>query len=538
MKIKAKDLPAQSRLFVDYLENYSRLAAYFNIPYFDESAIATHFDILNQHAYPSQQLAEVLMDQNSAFGAGSRTMEHLEALHSGKAYVVITGQQVGLFGGPLYVLYKALTAIKLADRWRRLFQRCFVPVFWLASDDADFVEVNHVTFLEKSFENKTLILDLKPDGQVPVHQIRLGPQIEPVLQALDASLHQTEFKAEILGRLAAAYQPKASMSQAFGTWMMTLLRDFGIVLIDPADRRIKALLTDVFAQEIRERSPSTEAVLETTQRLEKSGYSPQVPLRHGRLNLFYLDGERKALELDGDGFRTTDASCKFTESELLDLVASHPERFSPNVILRGITQDSIFPTAAYIAGPSEIAYFAQLKGVYARFDVPMPVIYPRKSLTLIEPNIDRIIDKFSLTMQDVWCGVDEKLKALARQQLPGSLLEALAAMRESWPQQVLGLRDEVHRVDPTLVKMLENTAGKLRGTIDLLEKKIVQAGKRKNDIARQQLQKVGAALYPNQMLQERVHNVTPYLVKYGPLFIERLYEVLDIAGYCHQIVRL
>lgn len=538
MKITPSDLPGASKLYCDYIAHAEHLQSFFRVPYHRDPDILEHAEQLQSRTYPRAELAGILEHQNRRFGATSKTFAHLDQLKNSKTFVIITGQQVGLFGGPMYVLYKALTAIKLADRWSRVHNRPFVPIFWLASDDSDYDEINHLTFLNKQFENQTLSLEKSVQGNVPVSAIPLGKKIDELIESFAENVRESEFMQEVVQPLRAAYASSHSMSEAFGRWLMHCLKDFGLILIDPSDAKIRAFFSDIWVREIENGSPSTQAVLKTSEALSRKDYSPQVPLREGRLNLFYLDDERKPLEIVDDGFRTTDGTLHFAKQELLGLAREHPERFSPNVILRGITQDSLFPTVAYVAGPAEVGYFAQLKGVYEAFEVPMPAIYPRKSLTLVEPTIDRIIDKYDLRMQDAWGQIEHFITELARKRLPESLSSQIAAMKADWPQALHDLRGEIEQLDPTLVKMLENTAGKMANIVETLEKKIVQAGKRQDDITRQQLYKVAAALYPNQSLQERVHNFTPYLIKYSPLIIERIYEVLDISSEHHQIVRL
>lgn len=538
MKIEAHSLPGANSLYVDYLQHFDKLAAFYALPYQSEHPFREQIARLHKRNYSAKKLAPILERQNRHFGAGKATQSNIDLLAGGNAFAIVTGQQVGLFGGPMYVLYKALTAIKLADRICRQCRQNLVPVFWLAADDSDFAEVNHTTYLDKNFVNATLKIEQQAAGNVPMAEVQLGEQINQVLDEIDSGLIETEFKTDVLSALRDAYQPASSMSDAFGRWLMHCLNEFGLILVDPTDPEIKKLISTVYAGEIEHDSPSTKAVLQTSARLEAAGYSPQVSLREGRLNLFYLAGERKPLELQNGRIQTTDETHDFSRAELVELANKQPEHFSPNVILRPITQDVLFPTVAYVGGPAEIAYFAQLKQVYAHFDIPMPIIYPRKSVTLLEPAIDRILDKYDLALPDLWGNVETHITAFTRQHLPQELLDALAELKSAWPQRLLELRDLINQVDPTLEKMLENSAGRIDGTIDNLEKKIVQAGKRQHDIIRQQLQKASAALYPDNNLQERVHNFTPYLVKYGPALIERLYDVLDITSFSHQVVRL
>jgi len=538
MKILPADLPGVNRLYMDYLRDFRRVAPFYRMDYASDKSVLQQIDILHDRRYPRIELGRALDKQNQAFGAGKATMKNLEDLALGNANVIITGQQVGLFGGPFFVLYKALTAIKLADRLSRICNDCFVPVFWLATDDSDFVEVNHTTILSRDYQNLRLELPVPDAAAVPVGQRRLGDEIEALLQQLAEVTPETEFKDEILQGLREAYRPDHSLGQAFGRWLMHLLGDFGLILVDPSDPELRQLAAPIFEKEIRDASPSTQAVLDASQKLEAAGYTPGVRLRPGFLNLFYVDNERHALEFKNGRIRSTDGRFDFSRDELLGLLAEHPERFSPNVALRAPMQDFIFPTVAYVAGPAEIAYFGQLKGVYALYDIPMPLIYPRKSATLIEPGIDRILDKYHLHLRDIWGDIEQRISQVTRQNLPEALLQQLQDFRQHWPQELLQLREEIIRIDPTLERMTASTAARVAGAVEHLEKKIVQAGKRQNDIVAKQLRKAAAALYPEHTLQERKHSYVPYLMKYSRTFIERLYEVMDIAGFCHQIIRI
>ncbi len=538
MKIRATDLPGVNAIYKDYIHNFQRVANYYSMDYAKEKSVLDQVERLRNRRYPRIEVGRALEKQNKAFGAGKATLKNLEDLALGNANVIITGQQVGLFGGPMYVLYKALTAIKLADRLSRVCKDCFVPVFWLATDDTDFHEVRAVTVLTKNYENIRLELDPGLSHNQPVSGVILPGQITALINELDALSLDTEFKTEILQALREAYQPGRSLGEAFGRWIMHLLQDFGLILIDPSDPEIKKLAADIFIKEIQENSPSTEAVLSSTRQLDADGYTPQLHLRPGFLNLFYFSQQRHALEYRNQKIRSTDGAISFEREQLVTLARQHPEQFAPNVVLRALMQDYIFPTVAYVAGPAEIAYFAQLKHVYEIYDLPMPLIYPRKSLTLIEPAIDRILDKYQLRVPNFWGNVEEEINKITRQHLPESLFQALNVYRQEWPQSVRKLKPEIQKVDPTLEKMTDSTAGRIAHALDQLEKKVLQAGKRQNEIVRKQFAKASASLYPEHTLQERRHNYTPYLVKYGPIFIERLYEVMDIAGFCHQLVRL
>ncbi len=538
MKISAGNIPGTNTLYKNYLTAFDQVAEFYAHPYRGETAIASQAAQMEARPLDRRALGEVLREQNTRFGAGDKTFANIDKLVHDNALVIITGQQTGLFGGPLYVLYKALTAIKLVDRLGRQCERCFVPVFWLASDDADFAEVDHIDLQDKNHALHRLALQAQPPAGRPVSEFILPETISGLIDELDHLTQNSEFKPFLLDIIKQSYAPGTSLSDAFGRWLMTLLREFGIIFIDPSDARIRRLAAPVFEWEIREHSPSTTAVLASTQRLQQKHLPAQISIREGRLNVFYLDGRRHSLAFKNGSIHSTDGSLQFSHQELLALVQEHPERFSPNVVLRALTQDYIFPTVAYVAGPAEVSYFAQLKGVYERFGVPMPIIYPRKSLTLIEPSADRIMDKYHLSITDFWQNPEVLLTELARQAIPDDLSAELQRLKKRWSADLQSLEQAFDHLDHTLLPMLQNAEGRAIATLNHLEKKILQATKRKQETVRAQIMRVANSVYPHQTLQERVHNYTPWLFKYGPDLVERLYELLDVSSFEHQLIRL
>ncbi|KAA3620084.1 MAG: bacillithiol biosynthesis cysteine-adding enzyme BshC [Calditrichaeota bacterium] len=538
MKINADRLPGVSDLYKDYVNNFDKVAAFYEFDFHHESSFKNQVEKVQARNYPREALGRILHRQNSKFGAGERTFDSIECLEKNNANVIITGQQVGLFGGPLFVIYKALTTIKLAEKLGRTCQNGFVPVFWLASDDSDFAEVNHVNFIGRDNSLNRAQLELEHNQKQPMGQTQLTPAIDELFKTFPEYFHDTEFKSTILNTLQDAYNSQSSMSDAFAQWLMFCLKDFGIVLIDPSAPEIKELVTDIYYHEIKQRSPSTTAVINYSEKLQESGYHNQIQIREGRYNLFYHSAGRTGLEMQDGAIVSSDSLHTFSEKEMLAELQEYPQKFSPNVALRALTQDTLFPTIAYVAGPAEVAYFAQLKGVYQAFDVPMPIIYPRKSATIIEPAIDRLLDKFSLDATDIWQPVDRLFGDIVRGNVPDTFFDAILKLQNEIPGKLSALQDEIIKIDPTLEKMLQNTAGKIQSSIDNLEKKTVQAARRKETQIQDQLTRLADAIYPNQTLQERVLNYVPMMIKYGPEFIEKVYDDLTISSFDHQLIRM
>ncbi len=532
-------MPGVKPLVADYLTDFTKVSQFYNGDYRLPKDFLDRTDSVKSRKLSLGQLVPILKEQNQKFGCGVQTLEKIDLLLERRACAVVTGQQTGLFGGPLFTIYKALTAIKLAERLSRTCEGCFVPVFWLASDDHDFLEVNHININDKS--NQPLKITYNghsSDNKIPVSEIKLNDQVDSLLQKLDDETNPSEFKAEILNQLSAAYIPETIFSQAFGAWLTALFKTFGLILIDASDTRIKKLGATVFRKEIAEDSPSTKSAIAASTRLNEKNYHSQVQLKPSFLNLFYVERERNSIEIKDGSFSVKGTENSFTKDELLHKLETQPERFSPNVLLRPLYQDALLPTVAYVAGSAELAYYAQMKGIYDAFDIPMPIIYPRKSLTLLEGKIEKVLDNYDLKVPDFWNNVEALINEIAKAQLPESLEKRIRCASLCVNKNLQALEDTVIEFEPTLKNTVENVKGRILGQMDGLEKKILQAYKKRNEVIGQQIHKAQNSLYPNNNFQERELNILPYLFKYGLGFIDQLYESLDISNFEHQVIKI
>jgi len=539
LKTSINQMPGVKPLVADYLTDFTKVSEFYNGDYRLPKDFLDRTDSVKSRELPLGQLVPILKEQNQKFGCGVQTLEKIDLLLERRACAVVTGQQTGLFGGPLFTIYKALTAIKLAERLSRTCEGCFVPVFWLASDDHDFLEVNHININDKS--NQPLKITYNghsSDSKIPVSEIKLNDQVDSLLQKLDDETNPSEFKAEILNQLSAAYLPETIFSQAFGAWLTALFKTFGLILIDASDTRIKKLGATVFRKEIGEDSPSTKSAIAASTRLNEKNYHSQVQLKKGFLNLFYVERERNSIEIKDGSFSVKGTENSFKKDELLHKLETQPERFSPNVLLRPLYQDALLPTVAYVAGSAELAYYAQMKGIYDAFDIPMPIIYPRKSLTLLERKIEKVLDNYDLKVPDFWSNVEALINEIAKAQLPESLEKRIRCASLCVNKNLQTLEDTVIEFEPTLKNTVEHVKGRILGQMDGLEKKILQAYKKRNEVIGQQIHKAQNSLYPNNDFQERELNILPYLFKYGLGFIDQLYESLDISNFEHQVIKV
>jgi bacillithiol biosynthesis cysteine-adding enzyme BshC len=542
VRIPSSHLPGTSRLFADYLDHFEKLEQFYAVDYRASAALLAQVERVARQNYPRRELAKILARQNRHWGAGETVERHIAALASPNSVAVVTGQQVGIFGGPLFTLYKALTCLKLAESLRARSGREVVPVFWLAADDDDMAEVNRLTVTNRENELIPFTCVFDTDERRPVAQVHLTDNIATCHHAFSEAIPETEFKNEILLALRQAYFAGESLSGAFARWLLNVLGKYGLVMLNPVDAEIKRLAIPLFEREISGNSPSTAAALQTTAKLAAGDYEPQVVLRSSRLNLFYVQRHRHTLEWRDDHFASTDGALRFSRAELLQLLYHHPEYFSPNVMLRPVLQDFLLPTVAYIAGPAEVAYFAQLRGVYDTFKVPMPAVFPRQSMTLVEKKISHVLAKYGMQITDFWLtkgnAAEELSSRIVKREAADELFTPVATVRNELSQRLAELKTRAITVDPTLAGFIEKEQGKIFHQLEGIEKKLLQAVKRQSEVLTQQITKAAHALYPHQHLQERELSFVPFLCKYGRGLIQKLYEQIDLMDFRHHVVEL
>jgi bacillithiol synthase len=537
--IPMNNLPRLPRLVHDYFYSYGKVEEFYNGDFRDAAAFTRQTERAIARPLPRKLLAEVLAEQNQSYGCGARTLDQIQKIAREKACAVVTGQQVGIFSGPLYTIYKALTAIKLAEDLNRRGVGSFVPVFWLASDDHDMAEIDHIVLLDKNYQLRDVRCPM-PSGEakVPASHVVLPPDITDCLRQLEEFTRDSEFKANVIEQLADAYRPGRSLVEAFDRWMTRLFAPSGLIFMDAAHPAFKAMGKEVFYREIAEDSPSTQAALATSEKLRRAGYEEQIHLHDRTLSLFYAEPGRRTIQRNTAGFEVKDPPQPFRKEDLLALATEKPFLFSPNVLLRPIYQDALLPTVAYIGGPGEIAYFAQMKDVYDKFRLPMPIIYPRKTVTIVEKKIDHILKKYELKIPDIWSKADQIIPEAAKDTIPESVDAALRRALLHLDQDFESLTREIAAFEPTLKNSASLAQGRMRQQWSFLEKKVLQAAKKRNEIAVQQLRQALDNLYPNRNLQERVFNVVPYLIKYGAAFMDKLDQAVEIDDYDHQIVTM
>ena len=437
-------LPGLPKLYVDYVCDFERVRELFTHDFRDPDALERAAAAAAARDLPRDELAALLVDQNERFGSGPGALANARLLADPDVVAVVTGQQPGLFGGPLYNLYKAATAIRLAESLTARSGRPHVPVFWIASDDHQVGEVNHVHALDGGAGPVRIAWARGPSKRVePIAALRLDDGVVDALDRVAELAHGTPQGTEVLQLLADCFRPGERLAEAFARFAARLFEPHGLVLVESADPALRCLGMPTLAAELAYPSPATAAARHATERVEALGYPVQVPLRDDSLNLFFGRSERFRIRCGPHGFRVELRSSFVAAETLHARFDAEAEQFSPNVLLRPLYQDALFPTAAYVAGPSEIAYFAQLAPVYERFGLPMPVVYPRKSVTLLEEEVASLLRASELSVEHVLSGAEAPAAAVA------SLLP------DGQPQErLLGLVHALLRGGPELVGAL------------------------------------------------------------------------------------
>jgi bacillithiol biosynthesis cysteine-adding enzyme BshC len=537
LAVDIRTFPWIRRLASDYAFAFAKVEPFFAG---DPATPAAWADTIKRSQTFKRQPAEiarVIAAQQAARNAPAAARESAARLADPATRVVITGQQAGLFGGPLFTLLKAITTMKLAAEVSREHRVPVVAVFWIDAEDHDWPEVSGCTVLDTEIAPATVRLeDLPGAGSLPIARLTLNEAAQAALDQLNTALPDTEFKPEIMTALRAAYAPGRSMAAAFGVWLEHVLGPHGLVVYDSSDPAAKPLARDVFTKEISQPGQTARIAAKAGEALVAKGYHAQATLPDGTVSLFHLNAERAPIRIEGKtavvGERT------MTLDELADETRNHPEHFSPNVLLRPLVQDTVFPTICYVAGPNELAYLGQLKDVYAHFGIPMPLFYQRGTATLADSATLRFLSKYDLPITALRAQDESALNQLLESQLPPTVEQALTSISSLVDEQMAAVAAAVPQIDSTLEGAVKSTLGKMQHEVQALHNKVIQAAKRKDDTLRRQFQRAQALTFPQGHPQEREIGFVWFLNRYGPALVDRLMDELPLAMGHHWVLTI
>ena len=532
--IPLAQLPETTRLFRAFLEDFPSVAEFY--AHFPTLEGARHA-ATEIHYEPAMRAAVVerLRAQNRGFGSGAAVDRNLDLL-AGRAVAVVTGQQVNLFSGPAYTFYKALTAVRLAAELSAAGVEA-VPVFWLASEDHDIAEINHCLWRGREGNERIELEQAVSEGEGPsVGTVVLGEAIEELVARATNNLEGPAAE-QIAAALRESYRPDATFSSALGKLLARLLGPLGLILLDPLDRELHRLAAPVYLRALDEQAALSAALLRRSERLESKRFHAQVKVTERSTLLFWSnEGHRLPVRRKSDGFAVGDR--EFTAADLRREIESAPEAFTGNVLLRPIVQDTLLPTAAYIAGPAETAYYAQASAVYERLLGRMPAIVPRASITLVPSHLARLLEKYKLAVPEAFRGTRILREHMERDTLPKALAARFTSGEEALKKTLAGLRVPIEKLDRTLLGALENAESKILFQFQSLGQKAARAGALRSGVLDAHEHEIAGLLYPEGQLQERALCLLPLLASQGLDLLDQLAVQIAPGSPQHQLLFL
>lgn len=533
-------IPGQSRLFLDYQHGPGKLLRFYpNAVRSHHELIAKVPSVLDACKTSRSKLCDALQAQQVRFGAGSKTIEYIDLLSRSDTVAVLTGQQAGLFSGPLYTIYKALSAVRMAECLREMGTNA-VAVFWAATEDHDFDEVAYVKGLGRAgslFEVANRPTAFK-EG-LPVGKVVLDDSIEQTIDAFCDHLAGGEFSRSIHERLRAAYRPGVSYGTAFCKVIAELFEPFGLIVVDPLDEPIKALCVPIYELAAKNVVEMNRRLLERDAEINEAGYHSQVLITPEYVPLFWHggDGVRRSLKLKPEGELAIPGSREtLTTNQLVYAARNEPSKLSPGVMLRPVVQDYLFPTICYLGGGAEIAYFAQNSVVYETLGRPVTTIMHRQSFTVVEAKHRRTMEKFDLDLLDLFAGFDSLVPEIVGRYVDPKGARTFADVEEAINGQLNMLDQYVSQLDSTLAENLAKRRQKIIYHIAAVRTKFERARLRNDAEVERRLRAAIDSLAPEGHLQERAINVFSFIDRFGPQFIDRMYSSIDLNDRGHRVV--
>jgi bacillithiol biosynthesis cysteine-adding enzyme BshC len=528
--ISFNDIPHTSNIFRDFL-SYSPHIRKFYPTQPDAAHIAAFAKTVKQDPSRQARVADALERQNRTWGASEATLQNIERLKNG-AFAVVTGQQVGLFGGPLLSLLKAASVLALARQVQALGVEC-VPVFWMASEDHDLAEVNQTLMLTHDFEQAPFTAPTDGITGAPVANLRFAKGTNDIVTEVAALLGDSP----AADYLRESYVEGETFSNAYAKLYARNFAGHGLILLDPADPELHQIAAPLFADAIRRAGELDDALLARNRELQAGKYHEQVKVTAESTPLFGLvDGARVSIHRANGGFRLGRES--LSPDELLQRIETAPESVNANVLLRPVLQDYWLPTLAYIGGPAEIAYFAQVGVVYEKLLGRVTPVVSRMSATLIEPRIEKLLLKYQVQLPELFHGEYELRDCLAKRSLPPELKQNFQDGRRVVQEATERVSQSLQKLDPTLVEAAGRATNKMMYQLDRLERRAAKAELRRTEILIRHAAQIENSLFPHKTLQEREIGSLYFYAKYGPGLIDRLVELAQTRCPEHKVLVL
>jgi bacillithiol synthase len=518
--LRHTEIPHTSRLFSDFQYHFDRLARFYGHNPADPTSYATVAREMNYPADRREQLVAALRSRNGDSPA-------LDLLARPETVAVVTGQQVGLFSGPAYTIYKALTAARLAAQLTAQGIPA-VPIFWLATEDHDFAEVNHSFVFDTDHRPVSLSV---PGADISERPVGTIPLDQPPLEQLRATLAAFPYGAEVADLVEQTYRPGVTFGAAFQALLQRLLAKLGLLFIDPLDEAIRRMAAPVLRDVLRDGDTFRQKLLDRNKELEAAGYHAQVHVEQKTSLVFLLEGDRRiTLRRQNGDYVSKDR--RYSAAELMDL----SEHLSPNALLRPVVQDYVLPTVAYVGGPAELAYMAQSQVLYEDLLHRMPVMLSRASFTLLDARTGKLLERYGLTVPSLLHGEDVVRETIAQKLVPPALSQQFADTQRSTAESLDRLRGDLVSFDATLAAAADKSRSKILYQLSKLEHKTARETLRRNERAGADAAYMSGLVYPQKHLQERLYSILPFVARHGLGLMDTLCENIHLDCPDHKIL--
>ncbi len=533
----------QDRFLQTYLNDFAQLKELYEYNPKDNQSIPSRISYLD-HTGDLQRRRDVcsaLLQYNQRMGCNLQTEENIQMLAAGNAYAVVTGQQTGLLTGPMYTVYKIMTTISLAEKITREQGIKAVPVFWAASEDHDFQEVSTVTIINEDMTVVDYSVPSPIPGRISIGHLPLNERIRETVEFLAESIPDSIHRDHYLQILNETYDDSASFADWCSRIIAKLFARYGLIMLDSLDPALRVLSVDIFRRGVLYEDEINRAIASASKKIEILGFKPQLQIAPDALPLFSNTASGRHLIHQTDGkqlYVHGNEAVKWAPAELAAEIAAHPEQFSPNVVLRPMVQDHLLPTIAYVAGPGELAYYAQLRAVYPLMGQQMPIIYPRFSATLILPEIAELMADLALASDEILPHDRDVIDRIISERAPFSVNERFSHLQADIEELYRVLIEDIATVDSDLKKIAEGNLGRILKQVDYLARKTQQKVRKKEKGTVVKIEKVLTYFYPGHQPQERSVNVFPFLFRYGEHLLDHIMAANPADSFEHIYVYL
>ncbi|MBV7503836.1 bacillithiol biosynthesis cysteine-adding enzyme BshC [Bacillus sp. sid0103] len=544
MEILNLSLPATNRFASNYLEQSPEIQPFFHYRFNERTDDAKRVAELSNRSFPRLEVAEHIESFMKRFPSSEAVKESIDKLKSDNSLVVIGGQQAGVLTGPLYSIHKVISIIKLAEQKEAQLKVPVVPVFWIAGEDHDFQEVNHVfvpvnqkvdkwTYPERVLHKK-MVSDIQINKEV----------CNSWVQNLIENFGETEHTNTLLEFAEEQISKSTTLVDFFANIIMELFKDYGLLIVDSGNKEFRMLQKEFFKQQILHHEAITSKLLEQQKQIGENGFPITIDANEQNANLFYYDqkmNDRILLEFDrgNDCFVGKNGALAFSREQLVECAEENPVVLSNNVVTRPLMQEWLFPTVAFIAGPGEISYWAELKLVFEHFHIKLPPIVPRLNITILDRSVETDVNELRLNIADILSNGTVKERNQFLEEIKDKEVEALfLGIREQLVNQYRLIESKTVELDRGLLPLLKKNESYLLKEIGFMETKLNEAGKLKHDNLLKKYDRVDLALRPDGFPQERVWNIFYYLNQYGLNFIQDLMSGRYEFDGLHKVMKM